>query len=79
MSEETKDKPQEAEAQSPVEGADAEVQGPVEAADAEAQSPVEAADAEAPDQQAESKLPENKVTIEDAGTLKKKITIEIPR
>lgn len=45
----------------------------------EAETPVEAPAAEAEDQAGEDKLPEHAVTIEDAGTLKKKVTVEIAR
>ncbi len=45
----------------------------------EATAAPEAAAAEAGALAAEEKLPENLVTIEDAGTLRKKVTVEVPR
>lgn len=61
MAEETREKPEQAEAEAPPEAEVAETQAP------EAQAPEE------------DHLPESQVTVEDAGTLKKKVTVEIPR
>ena len=65
MAKETQDKPQQQDAEPAAEAAAAEAQA-------------EGAEPQAGAAQAEgaADLPENEVTIEDAGTLKKKVTVE---